>query len=280
MRPHSVVDRELSTGAAPTAYVQAPQRNRLDATAPYLVALVASVLGFCPPAIECPAHPLGRRRCTLSRGCLAGRGSRLPRAVRWVPALCVARSHLGRRSRGACSSLRNLYQYRCQPPHGPRRGGGSMFRRPQQSLTNRPMRLWLSLMTVCLPLVGIEVVANLANVHWFFLWGTFWRSIPTVDHHSNTLDRCVHPGRDMERDSDGGVAASRLVYVVAQARCWPVRAGGGLPDRHRIRAACDVPSSPGFERALPGHAHSDQVDGSRGSFAVDHERRDDTSDAA
>jgi hypothetical protein len=35
-------------------------------------------------------------------------------------------------------------------------------------------RLWLASAAALLPLVGVEVAASLANLHWFFLWGMFW----------------------------------------------------------------------------------------------------------
>jgi hypothetical protein len=38
----------------------------------------------------------------------------------------------------------------------------------------RALRIWLALMTVILPLVGVEVLANLANLHSILMWGAFW----------------------------------------------------------------------------------------------------------
>lgn len=44
----------------------------------------------------------------------------------------------------------------------------------EEVLPSRLLRAWLGSMMVLLPLAGVEVVANLTNLHWFFMWGAFW----------------------------------------------------------------------------------------------------------
>jgi hypothetical protein len=48
---------------------------------------------------------------------------------------------------------------------------------------SRAGRTWLALMTVLLPLIGVEIVANLANLHSVLMWGGFWALL----RHPRTL---------------------------------------------------------------------------------------------
>jgi hypothetical protein len=48
---------------------------------------------------------------------------------------------------------------------------------------NKLLRGWLSLWTVLLPLLGVEVLANLANLHSVMMWGAFWALL----RHPRTL---------------------------------------------------------------------------------------------
>lgn len=51
-------------------------------------------------------------------------------------------------------------------------------------------RSWLALMTVLLPVVGVEVIANLANVHSLLMWACFWALV----RHPRTLGGAVALG--------------------------------------------------------------------------------------
>lgn len=48
-------------------------------------------------------------------------------------------------------------------------------------------RIWLALTTVLVPLVGVEVVANLANLHSILMWGCFWGLL----RHPRTLGGAI-----------------------------------------------------------------------------------------
>lgn len=53
----------------------------------------------------------------------------------------------------------------------------------QDVIPGRALRGWLALMTVMLPLIGVEVLANLANLHTMMLWAVFWALV----YHPRTL---------------------------------------------------------------------------------------------
>jgi hypothetical protein len=54
-------------------------------------------------------------------------------------------------------------------------------------VSNQAGRAWLALMTVLLPLVGVEIVANVANLHSVLMWGAFWGLL----RHARTLRAAI-----------------------------------------------------------------------------------------